>query len=118
MRKTDSQPQTFVEMVLVLLEDRFPWLGTDRDASGSETVDELNDLHRTLLTAKGGGSTEPTQAIEQQPNLHCRHFAGLFFCHPNRRSAWILTTIIFDYVAHHIRQSVFSGAARRGAEMH
>jgi hypothetical protein len=35
MPKTDSQPQTFVEMVLVLLEDRFPWLGTDRDASGT-----------------------------------------------------------------------------------
>jgi hypothetical protein len=52
MPKTDSQPQTFVEMVLVLLEDRFPWLGTDRDASGADTVDQLNDLHRTLLTAK------------------------------------------------------------------
>jgi hypothetical protein len=52
MPKTDSQPQTFVEMVLVLLEDRFPWLGTDRDASGPDTVDQLNDLHRTLLTAK------------------------------------------------------------------
>jgi hypothetical protein len=52
MANTDSQPQTFVEMVLVLLEDRFPWLGTDRDASSSETVDELNELHRTLRTAK------------------------------------------------------------------
>jgi hypothetical protein len=52
MANTDSQPQTFVEMVLVLLEDRFPWLGTNRDASSSATVDELNDLHRTLRTAK------------------------------------------------------------------
>jgi hypothetical protein len=52
MANTDSDPQTFVEMVLTLLEDRFPWLGTDRDASGSETVDELNELHRTLRTAK------------------------------------------------------------------
>jgi hypothetical protein len=52
MANTDSDPQTFVEMVLTLLEDRFPWLGTDRDASGSETVDELNELYRTLRTAK------------------------------------------------------------------
>ena len=52
MSNTDSQPKTFVEMVLVLLEDRFPWLGTDRDASGSDTVDQLNDLHRVLRTAK------------------------------------------------------------------
>jgi hypothetical protein len=52
MANTDSQPKTFVEMVLVLLEDRFPWLGTDRDASGSDTVDQLNDLHRVLRTAK------------------------------------------------------------------
>jgi hypothetical protein len=54
MANTDSQPKTFVEMVLVLLEDRFPWLGTDRDASGSDTVDQLNDLHRVLRTAKRG----------------------------------------------------------------
>ena len=52
MANPDSEPQTFVEMVLTLLEDRFPWLGTDGDASGSETVDELNELHRTLRTAK------------------------------------------------------------------
>jgi hypothetical protein len=52
MANTDSQPKTFVEMVLVLLEDRFPWLGNDRDASGSDTVDQLSDLHRVLRTAK------------------------------------------------------------------
>jgi hypothetical protein len=52
MANTDSLPQTFVEMVLVLLEDRFPWLGTDRDASGSETVDQLNNLHKTLCRAR------------------------------------------------------------------
>jgi hypothetical protein len=54
MANTESQPKTFVEMVLVLLEDRFPWLGTNRDASGSDTVDALNDLHRTLRAAKRG----------------------------------------------------------------
>jgi len=48
MANTDSQPQTFVEMVLTLLEDRFPWLGTDESAAGADVVDELNDLHTTL----------------------------------------------------------------------
>ena len=66
MANTDSDPQTFVEMVLTLLEDRFPWLGTDRDASGSETVDELNELHRTLRTAKRAARRQ------QQRNRHRR----------------------------------------------
>jgi hypothetical protein len=65
MANTDYDPQTFVEMVLTLLEDRFPWLGTDRDASGSETVDELNELHRTLRTAMRA-------ARRQQRNRHRR----------------------------------------------
>jgi hypothetical protein len=66
MANTDSEPQTFVEMVLTLLEDRFPWLGTDRDACGSETVDELNELHRTLRTAKRAARRQ------QQRNRHRR----------------------------------------------
>lgn len=65
MANTESQPQTFVEMVLVLLEDRFPWLGINRDASGSDTVDALNDLHRTLRTAK-------REAARLQPKRHKR----------------------------------------------
>ena len=34
---------TFVDMVLVLLEDQFPWLATDSQTavSGAETVDQL-----------------------------------------------------------------------------
>jgi hypothetical protein len=65
MANTESQPRTFVEMVLVLLEDRFPWLGTNRDASGSDTVDALNDLHRKLRTAK-------REAARLQPKRHKR----------------------------------------------
>ena len=45
MENNEAQPQTFVEMVLALLEDYFPWLGTDEPASGAETVDQLSDLH-------------------------------------------------------------------------
>ena len=52
MENNEAQPQTFVEMVLVLLEDRFPWLGKDEAASGAETVDQLNDLHHTLQKAR------------------------------------------------------------------
>jgi hypothetical protein len=43
MGNNEAQPQTFVEMVLTLLEDRFPWLGKDEPASCAETVDQLND---------------------------------------------------------------------------
>ena len=39
-------------MVLALLEDRFPWLGTDESAEGAETVDQLSDLHETLQDAR------------------------------------------------------------------
>jgi hypothetical protein len=42
--------QTFVEWVLNLLEEKFPWLCKVEDAqiSGADTVDELNDLHQEL----------------------------------------------------------------------
>jgi hypothetical protein len=52
MENTEAHPQTFVEMVLALLEDRFPWLGTDEPAEGAETVDQLSDLHESLLEAR------------------------------------------------------------------
>jgi hypothetical protein len=50
MSITDSRSQTFVEKVLALLEERFPWLGKEDDeqVSGADTVDELTDLHRSL----------------------------------------------------------------------
>ena len=50
MAITDSRSQTFVEKVLALLEERFPWLGKEDDeqVSGADTVDELTDLHRSL----------------------------------------------------------------------
>jgi transcriptional accessory protein Tex/SPT6 len=48
--KENRPPRTFVELVLQLLEDRFPWLGkaTDEQISGADTVDQLTDLHREL----------------------------------------------------------------------
>jgi hypothetical protein len=43
--------QTFVEKVLVLLEEKFPWLGNENEEPirGADTVDELADLHRSLI---------------------------------------------------------------------
>jgi hypothetical protein len=48
--KENRPPRTFVELVLQLLEDRFPWLGktTDEQISGADIVDQLTDLHREL----------------------------------------------------------------------
>ncbi len=50
MTITDNRSQTFVEKVLSLLEERFPWLGKEDDeqVSGADTVDELTDLHQSL----------------------------------------------------------------------
>jgi hypothetical protein len=50
----NSPSQTFVEKVLVLLDERFPWLGKESDdqVSGADTVDELADLHRSLIEGR------------------------------------------------------------------
>jgi hypothetical protein len=51
MTPDDRGPVTFVAMVLVLLEDQFPWLTTEsQDAvSGADTVDQLIKLRALLL---------------------------------------------------------------------
>jgi hypothetical protein len=51
MGAEDERPQTFVEWVLVLLEERFPWLGSGQDepVGGADTVDELADLYKSLI---------------------------------------------------------------------
>jgi len=48
--KENHPPRSFAELVLQLLEERFPWLGktTDEQISGADTVDQLTDLHREL----------------------------------------------------------------------
>lgn len=54
MGTEESGPQTFVERVLVLLEQRFPWLrsGQDEPVSGAETIDELSDLYGSLIETR------------------------------------------------------------------
>lgn len=51
MGADEEHPQTFVEWVLALLEERFQWLGSGRDepVGGAETVDELADLYKSLI---------------------------------------------------------------------
>ena len=51
MSNKGRRSQTFVERTLVLLEERFPWLGKNNEepVSGANTVDELADLHRILI---------------------------------------------------------------------
>ena len=51
MGAEEERPQTFVEWVLALLEERFPWLGSRRDepVGGADTVDELADLYKSLI---------------------------------------------------------------------
>ena len=51
MGAENGRSQTFVEWVLALLEERFPWLGSGRDepVGGADTVDELADLYESLI---------------------------------------------------------------------
>jgi len=51
MGAEEERSQTFVEWVLALLEERFPWLGSGQDepVGGADTVDELADLYKSLI---------------------------------------------------------------------
>ena len=51
MGAEEERPQTFVDWVLALLEERFPWMGSGQDepVGGADTVDELADLYKSLI---------------------------------------------------------------------
>ncbi|MGB8477428.1 MAG: hypothetical protein WCE63_01125 [Acidobacteriaceae bacterium] len=51
MGAEEERPKTFVEWVLALLEERFPWLGSGQDepVGGADTVDELAGLYKSLI---------------------------------------------------------------------
>ena len=62
MRNEELKPVSFVDMALILLESRFPWLENPSEAavSGADTVDALIELHASLLrqpTAHGRRSS-------------------------------------------------------------
>jgi hypothetical protein len=52
--KENRLPRTFVEPILRLLEERFPWLGetSDEQISGADTVDQLIDFHLELKSTR------------------------------------------------------------------
>lgn len=66
MGNEQERPQTFVEAVLALLEERFPWLGSGHDepVSGAATVDELGDLYRSLIRVRDKASHEDVDSEE------------------------------------------------------
>ena len=51
MGAPEERPQTLVESVLALLDERFPWLGSGQDepVGGADAVDELADLYTSLI---------------------------------------------------------------------
>lgn len=51
MENEELKPVSFVDMVLILLESRFPWLGnpSEEAVSGADTVEALVELHSSLL---------------------------------------------------------------------
>jgi hypothetical protein len=51
MGANEERLQTFVERVLALLEEHFPWLGSGHEepVDGADTVDELADLYKSLI---------------------------------------------------------------------
>jgi hypothetical protein len=60
MEAENERSQTFVELVLALLEERFPWLGSGQDepVGGADTVDELADLYRSLIEQRENARRE------------------------------------------------------------
>lgn len=60
METENERSQTFVEWVLALLEERFPWLGSGQDepVGGADTVDELADLYKSLIEQRDKASRE------------------------------------------------------------
>lgn len=60
MGAKNEHPQTFVERVLALLEERFPWLGSGQDeqVGGADTVDELADLYKSLIEQRNKARRE------------------------------------------------------------
>ena len=60
MGAENERPSTFIEWVLALLEERFPWLGSGQDepVGGADTVDELADLYKSLIEQRDKASRE------------------------------------------------------------
>jgi hypothetical protein len=60
MEADEERPPTFVESVLALLEERFPWLGSGQGepVSGADTVDDLAELYKSLIEQRAKSRRE------------------------------------------------------------
>ena len=60
MGAENERSQTFVEWVLALLEERFPWLGSRQDepVGGADTVDELAGLYKSPIEQRNKARRE------------------------------------------------------------
>jgi hypothetical protein len=65
MTNQNRRSQSFVKKALSLLEERFPWLGKEDDEqiSGADTVDQLTDLHRSLIEERAAGRSKRTAQV-------------------------------------------------------
>jgi len=64
MSNEKPDTQTLVEMVLALLENRFPWLGSENEeVSGADTVDELSRLHQDLINKRDQDRNRTASAV-------------------------------------------------------
>jgi hypothetical protein len=70
MNEDDRYPQTFVEYVLSLLKERFPWISrkdeqkVSEEVSGPDVIDELSDP-RQKLTEEQGDDLRPKTDSDQ-----------------------------------------------------
>lgn len=60
MRDEEQRRQTFVDWVLKLLEERFPWLRTRRQepATGEDTAKKLSALDESLIRQRSNAPGE------------------------------------------------------------
>ena len=63
MDTKEERPRTFVEAVLALLEERFPWLGSGQieAVSSADAANELSDLYRSLIQERDKSSCEDVE---------------------------------------------------------
>src|SRR6266567_4447351 len=81
MGADEELPQTFIERILTLLEERFPWLSSARDepVSGADTVDELSDLYKSLIEQRDEASPPSSRTwCARNPSNSTKNFSSSF----------------------------------------
>ena len=79
MGADEELPQTFIERILTLLEERFPWLSSARDepVGGADTVDELSDLYKSLIEQRDEASPPSSRTwCARNPSNSTKNFSS------------------------------------------